>query len=257
MNQSVLDRFRLDGKRALITGASRGIGRAIAIGMAEAGADVVLVSRKEPDLTLVAAEITRRGRRALVVPAHVGKAAAIEGLMQTVTAAWGGIDILVNNAGTNPVMGVLTTVDEPAWDKTFDVNLKGPYLLAKAVAPGMKERQWGRIINISSVGGITPSAALSVYGITKAGLNAMTKVLAAELGSSGITVNAIAPGLIDTRFAAALTGNPAIVQHTIETTAVGRVGQPEDIVGMAVYLASPAASYVSGQVLVIDGGRIG
>jgi dehydrogenase/reductase SDR family member 4 len=252
----VLDGFRLDGKRALVTGASRGIGRAIAIGLAEAGADVVLVSRKQESLQAVVPEIERSGRRALVVAAHVGKSDDIRRLVDTVNAAWGGIDILVNNAGTNPAMGPLTTIDESAWDKTFEVNLRGPYLLAKAIAPGMVERKWGRIINISSVGGINPSPVLSVYGITKAGLNAMTKVLAAELGRSGITVNAIAPGLIETRFSAALTGNEAILSHTLENTAVGRIGQPEEIVGMAFYLASDASAFVTGQILVIDGGRV-
>jgi dehydrogenase/reductase SDR family protein 4 len=251
----ILDRFRLDGRRALVTGASRGIGRAVALGLAEAGADVVLVSRKEADLRAVAPEIERTGRRSMVVPAHVGKASDIQSLVNRVNTTWGGIDILVNNAGTNPAMGPLTTLEEPAWDKTFEVNLKGPYLLAKAVAPGMTQRGWGRIINMSSVGGINPSPVLSVYGITKAGLNAMTKVLAAELGRSGVTVNAIAPGLIDTRFSAALTGDTAILSHTLENTALGRIGQPEDIVGMAVYLASDAAAFVTGQILVIDGGR--
>jgi dehydrogenase/reductase SDR family protein 4 len=252
----ILDRFRLDGKRALVTGASRGIGRAIAIGLAEAGADVILSSRKADALNAVAAEIAHTGRRTLVVPTHVGKAADIRTLADQVNAAWGGIDILVNNAGTNPTMGPLTTVDEAAWDKTFEVNLKGPYLLVQALAAGMRERRWGRIINISSVGGLDPTPLLSVYGITKAGLNAMTKVLAAELGSSGVTVNAIAPGLIDTRFSAALTGNQAIVNHMLQSTALGRIGQPEDVVGMAVYLASEAAAFVTGQILLVDGGRV-
>ncbi len=252
----ILDRFRLDGKRALVTGASRGIGRAIALGLAEAGADVVLASRKEADLQSVAQDVERTGRRAMVVPTHVGKGGDIRALVDRVDTAWGGIDILVNNAGTNPTMGGLTTVEEAAWDKTFEVNLKGPYLLAKAIAPGMQARKWGRIINISSIGGVNPMPALSVYSITKAGVNALTKVLAAELGRSGITVNAIAPGLIDTRFSAALTGNDAILLRTLENTAVGRVGQPEDIVGLAVYLASEAAAFVSGQILLVDGGRM-
>ena len=249
----ILDKFRLGGKKALVTGASRGIGKAIAIAYAEAGADVVLVSRKEDALRETAAEVERAGRKALVIPANCGKAADIAALAERVQE-WGGIDILVNNAATNPVMGVLTTVDESAWDKTMDVNLKGPYLLTKALCGAMKERRWGRIINMSSVGGIRPNAILSVYNITKAGLIAMTKVLAQEFGSYGVTVNAIAPGLIETKFSTALTQNEAILKRSLESCALGRVGAPEEIAGIALYLASEAGSYTTGEVFVVDGG---
>ena len=254
----ILDQFRLDGRKALVTGASRGIGKAIAIAYAEAGADVVLVSRKEAALREVAESVERIGRKALVVAANCGKAEDLAALAQKVLAAWGGVDILVNNAATNPAMGMLTSVEESAWDKTMDVNLKGPYLLTKALAPEMKRKRWGRIINMSSNGGVRPSAALSAYCISKAGLIAMTKVLAEELGPHGITVNAIAPGLIDTYFAAALTQNEAILKRTLESCALGRVGVPEEIAGIALYLASEASAFATGEVFVIDGGvRVG
>ncbi len=250
----ILDKFRLDGKKALVTGASRGIGQAVAVALAQAGADVVVVSRKEAALRDTAAAVEASGRRALVMPAHCGKADEVEALAAQVLSAWGGIDILVNNAATNPVMGPLTTVEEPGWDKTFEVNLKGPYRLVRAFAPGMKERRWGRIINMASVGGIRPNAMLSVYNITKAGLIAMNRVLAEELGPHGITVNAIAPGLIDTYFSAALTQNEAVLGHILETTPLRRVGVPEDIAGIALYLASEASAFATGQVFVVDGG---
>jgi dehydrogenase/reductase SDR family member 4 len=251
----ILDKFRLDGKKALVTGASRGIGRAIAIAYAEAGADVVLVSRNETALRETAEVVAQTGRRALVAPAHCGKAAEIAALADRVRHEWEGIDILVNNAGTNPVMGPLTGIEEAAWDKTFDVNLKGPYLLVKAFAPDMRARRWGRIINMSSNGGVRPAAVLSTYCITKAALIAMTRVLAQELGPDGITVNAIAPGLIETRLASALTSDKRILELSLERTILRRLGQPDDIAGLAVYLASEASSLITGEVIVIDGGQ--
>lgn len=250
----ILDTFRLDGKKALVTGASRGIGKAIAVAYAEAGADVVLVSRKAAVLEETAQEIGRLGRKALVVPANCGKAEEIRALAQRVEAEWGGVDILVNNAGTNPMMGVLTSVEESVWDKTMDVNLKGPYLLAAALCPPMKARGWGRIINMSSVGGLRPNPILSVYNISKAALNAMTRVLSQELGGYGITVNAIAPGLIKTRFSSALTENEVILKRSVEGSALGRIGAPEEIAGIALYLASEASSFTTGEVFVVDGG---
>jgi len=251
----ILDKFRLDSKKALITGASRGIGRAIAVAYAEAGADVVLVSRNEEALRDTAKAVEATGRRALVVPAHCGKAAEIAALADRVRQEWGGIDILVNNAGTNPVMGPLTSVEEPAWDKTFDVNLKGPYLLVKAFAAEMRASGWGRIINMASNGGVRPAAILSTYCITKAGLIAMTRVLAQELGTDGITVNAIAPGLINTRLASALTSDKAILDLALERTILHRLGEPEEVAALALYLASEASSLITGEVFLIDGGQ--
>lgn len=252
----ILDRFRLDGKRALVTGASRGIGQAIAIALAEAGADVVVVSRKEAALRRTAEAVENAGRTALVAVANCGRRDDIAALGERVRVEWGGVDILVNNAATNPVMGPLTTIEEAAWDKTFDVNLKGPYLLVKEFVGGMKTRGWGRVINITSNGAFRPVAALSTYCITKAAMVTMTKVLAQELGRFGINVNAIAPGLVETQMSSALMADRAALERTLETFSLGRVGQPHEIAGIAVYLASEASSFATGETFVVDGGMV-
>jgi NAD(P)-dependent dehydrogenase (short-subunit alcohol dehydrogenase family) len=253
---NVLERFSLSGKRAIVTGASRGIGRAIAIGFAEAGADIALVSRKLESLQAVAKEIEdRTPQRALPIACHMGKAADIERMVEEVLAEWGTIDVLVNNAGTNPVMGPLTEMDEAAWDKIMDVNLKGPYLASIRVARAMSERgEGGKIINISSGASLDPAPMLGAYSVSKAALNHLTRVLAKECGPAKICINAIAPGLIETHFAAALITNPAIHQSVIRQTPLGRHGQPDEIVGAALFLASSASDFMTGQVIVVDGG---
>jgi NAD(P)-dependent dehydrogenase (short-subunit alcohol dehydrogenase family) len=253
---NALERFSLSGKRAIVTGASRGIGRAIALGFADAGADVALVSRKLESLQAVAKEIEERtAQRALPIACHMGRAAEIERMVEQVIAEWGAVDVLVNNAGTNPVMGPLVHMDEPAWDKIMDVNLKGPYLASVRIARAMMERgEGGKIINIASVGGLDPAPMLGAYSVSKAALNHLTRVLAKECGAAKICVNAIAPGLIETHFAAALIANPAIHQSLIRQTALGRHGQPDEIVGAALFLASSASDFMTGQVLVVDGG---
>ncbi len=253
---NALDQFSLTGKRAIVTGGSRGIGRAIALAFADAGADVALVSRKLESLQVVAKEIAdRTPQRALPIACHMGKAAEIDRMVEQVLAEWGSIDILVNNAGTNPVMSPLVDMDEAAWDKIMEVNLKGPYLASARVARAMSERgEGGKIINISSVGGLDPSPMLGAYSISKAALIALTRVLAKECGPARICVNAIAPGLIETHFAAALISNPAIHQTVIRQTPLGRHGQPDEITGAALFLASSASDFMTGQVVVVDGG---
>jgi dehydrogenase/reductase SDR family protein 4 len=253
---TALDRFSLNGKRAIVTGASRGIGRAIALGFAEAGADVALVSRKLESLQAVAKEIDERTpQRALPIACHMGRAADVDRMVEEVLREWGAIDVLVNNAGTNPVMGPLTDMDPAAWDKIMDVNLKGPYLAAVRVARAMMERgEGGKIINISSAASFDPAPMLGAYSISKAALNHLTRVLAKECGHAKICVNAIAPGLIETHFAAALITNPAIHQSVVRQTPLGRHGQPDEIVGAALLLASSASDFMTGQVVVVDGG---
>jgi NAD(P)-dependent dehydrogenase (short-subunit alcohol dehydrogenase family) len=250
------DRFSLHGKRAIVTGASRGIGRAIALGFAEAGADVALVSRKLESLQAVAKEIEdRTPQRALPIACHMGRAADVDRMVGVVQREWAAIDVLVNNAGTNPVMGPLTGMDESAWDKIMDVNLKGPYLASVRVARTMMERgDGGKIINISSAASLDPAPMLGAYSISKAALNHLTRVLAKECGSANVCVNAIAPGLIETHFAAALINNPAIHQSVVRQTPLGRHGQPDEVVGAALFLASAASDFMTGQVLVVDGG---
>jgi NAD(P)-dependent dehydrogenase (short-subunit alcohol dehydrogenase family) len=251
-----LDRFSLGGRRAIVTGASRGIGRAIALGFAEAGADVALVGRKLEPLQTVATEIEERtAQRALPITCHMGKTVDIDAMVDRVLTEWGAVDILVNNAGTNPVMAPLTELPLAAWDKIMEVNLRGPYLASVRVIRAMTERgAGGKVINMASVGGIDPTPLLGAYSISKAALLHLTRLLAKECGAAKICVNAIAPGLIETQFAAALINTPAIHQAVIRQTPLGRHGQADEIVGAAVFLASSASDFMTGQVVVVDGG---
>jgi len=248
-----LGEFSLKGKVALVTGGSRGIGKAIAVGLANAGADVALASRKLPDLEEVAKEIKGAGRKSLVVAAHVGRLDDINNLVTRVRDEFGKVDILVNNAATNPTMDQAIDVDGRAWDSIMNLNMKGLFFLSQAVARLMKEQGGGKIINVASVAGITPDI-LPVYSISKAGVIMATKVMAQQWAQYGIRVNAIAPGLTKTRFSEALWGNQDILQGALLGTPLRRVAEPEEMVGAVVFLASDASSYVTGQVLPVDGG---
>ncbi|MCD6390829.1 MAG: glucose 1-dehydrogenase [Dehalococcoidia bacterium] len=246
--------FSLSGKVALVTGGSRGIGKAIAIGLAKFGADVAVTSRKLPDLEGVAEEIKRLGRRSMAVAAHVGRMDEINNLVPQIKDKLGRIDILVNNAATNPTMDQAMDIEERAWDSIMNLNLKGLFFLSQAVARLMKEQGAGIIINVASVAGITPNI-LPVYSISKAGVIMATKVMAQQWAQYNIRVNAIAPGLTKTRFSEALWSNPAVLQGITEKTPLQRVAEPDEMVGAAIFLASDASSYVTGHVLVVDGGR--
>jgi dehydrogenase/reductase SDR family protein 4 len=256
-SDNVMSRFTLTGKVALVTGGSRGIGRSIALGFAEAGADIVIVSRKLPDLEEVAEEVCRRGRKALPVAANLRQFPEIEVLVRKATEEFGHIDILVNNAATNAAFGSVLDVDEKAWDITLALNLKSYFFLAQSVAKHMSTRGGGNIINVASVDGIRPRLGAGVYSITKAGIIMLTGVLAQELGEYHIRVNALAPGIVKTRFSEALWNNPVIRGVTENGTALGYIGEADDIVGAALYLASEASSYVTGQTIVVDGGFFG
>ena len=246
--------FSLKNKVVLITGASRGIGEAVAMGLAQAGADLAIASRKLPDLERVAAGITKAGRKGLPVATHVGRLEEINNLVKKVVGEFGKIDVLLNNAATNPTMAQALDVDERAWDSIMNLNLKGLFFLSQAVARVMKEKGGGKIINVASIAGLSPDL-LPVYSISKAAVIMATKVMAMQWAQYNIRANCIAPGLTRTRFSEALWNNPDILKHAMALTPMGRVGEPEEMVGAILYLASDASSYVTGQVIAIDGGK--
>lgn len=244
----------LSGQVALVTGGSRGIGRAIALGMARVGAKVIVASRKQAGLDAVAAEIQRAGGTALAIAAHVGDGQAIERLVQRSLDTFGQIDILVNNAATNPHFGPILDATPEQWDKIMQVNLKGVFLLSQQVVPGMKERRRGNIINIASIEALRPSRLIGVYSVSKAALLLLTQAMAQELGPFGIRVNALAPGLIRTDFSSALWQSTTVAEAVTSRTPLGRLGEPADVVGAALFLASDASAYVNGAVITVDGG---
>ncbi len=246
--------FRLQGKVAIVTGASQGIGQAIAVALAQAGARVVVSSRKLASVAAVAQAIEAQGGEAMAIQAHMGYPDQVRALVAQTIEKWGRVDIAVNNAGTNPHYGPLLTADEGQMDKTLDVNLKGYFRLAQEVVPHMRGQGGGKIINIASVAGLRPPNKMGVYGITKAGDLMFTQVLACELGPHNIQVNAIAPGIVKTKFSRALWQDEQLMARYEANVPLRRLGTPEDVAGAALYLASPAADWVTGAILVVDGG---
>ena len=249
-------RANLSGKVALVTGASRGIGRAIAEAFAAHGARVVLASRKQDALDEVAAGIRAAGGEALPVAAHTGDTEAVQALIARATEAYDGIDILVNNAATNPHFGPILTAEESQWDKTFDVNVKGYFRLVQACAEGMRERGGGKVINMASVAGKTPQPGMGIYCVTKAAVLMLTEVLAAELADWNIQVNAIVPGFVKTKFSRAIWDAPDLNEAVLRATPQHRMAAPEDLTGLALFLASSASDFVTGASYVIDGGLL-
>jgi dehydrogenase/reductase SDR family member 4 len=249
-----LERFSLSGRTALVTGGSRGIGRAIALAMAAAGARVAVCSRHLDACELVVAEITSAGREAVAVAGNVGHAEDAPAIVAAVISHFGALDILVNNAATNPQFGALIDAEDSAIDRVFEVNVQGPLRLISASVHAWMGEHGGSIVNIASVGGINPEPLIGAYNASKAALINLTRTLAHELGTSGIRVNAIAPGLVATDFARVLIETPQIHDHIVAQTALKRHAQPDEVAGAAVYLAGEAASFVTGSVLVVDGG---
>ncbi len=249
--------IHLQDKVAIVTGASRGIGEAIARVFAQSGAKVVISSRKAEGIQAAAERILASGDGLEVEPVvcHAGKSDQVEALVTGAVERFGRLDVVVNNAATNPHFGPLVTADHGVFDKTMEVNTRGYFDLALAAA-----RHWvdverpGSIINVASVVALLGSPLQGIYSMSKAAVVSLTKTLAVELGPSTIRVNAIAPGLVETRFAAALVHNPDIVERLNSRTPLGRYAQPEEIAGAALFLASDAASYVTGHTLVVDGG---
>jgi NAD(P)-dependent dehydrogenase (short-subunit alcohol dehydrogenase family) len=241
----------LKDKVIVITGASRGIGEAIARAAVAEGAKVVLASRKQADLDKVAAELGA----AIAVACHTGKPAEVDAMFAKAIETYGHVDGVVNNAATNPYFGPLIDTPDAAIDKTFEVNVRGYLYVARAFVKHARTRGGGgSIVNIASVAGIRAAPMQGIYGATKAAVISMTQTLAFELGSSKIRVNAIAPGLVETKFASALINNPMIRDQVVNRTPLGRHAQPVELAGAVTYLLSDAASFTTGTVIVVDGG---
>lgn len=250
-----LSQFSLEGKVAVVTGGSRGIGRAAALAMADAGASVIVSSRKIDGLEPVAAEISAKGVKGRAIAAHVGKTEDQKALIDQVMSEFGRIDILINNAGTNPYYGKIMEQDETTYDITMNVNLKSVFFLSQMAAKVMKKQNGGSIINTSSIGGLR-AGDLGVYCVSKAAVIMMTQVMAKEWGQYNIRVNAIAPGVIKTRLSEALWKDPKVNAKAVAQIPMLRLGEPEELGGIAVFLASQAGSYITGETIVIDGGRV-
>lgn len=250
--------FDLTDKVAIVTGASRGIGEAIAWAYARAGANLVISSRKLDNITAVADQIDREyPGRVLPLAAHAGSAADSQLLVTKAVERFGRLDIAVNNAATNPHFGPLLTAEPSHWDKIMEVNVKGYFWLCQAAARQMQQQgTGGKLINVASIAGLEPGPMMGIYSISKAAVLMMTKVLAVELGANNIQVNAIAPGFVKTKFSAALWQNPALHQGLVARTPAGRMAEPEEISGIALYLATAASNFTTGAVFTIDGGYI-
>jgi len=249
--------FSLQGKVALVTGGSRGLGKAIALQLADAGADLVVSSRKLPELEKTADEIRSMGRRSLAVSAHNAKMDDLKNLIDRVKAEFGRIDILINNAGVSPVIADVLHMEESAFDLVMNVNLKSYYFLSQAAARIMVEHgNGGTIVNVASVGGFSVMAGFGPYCMSKAAVITMTKVLAAELGSYGIRVNCVAPGIVKTRFSAALWSDQQIMKEAMKKMALKRIALPDELAKTVLYLASDASSFMTGSTLIIDGGAV-
>jgi NAD(P)-dependent dehydrogenase (short-subunit alcohol dehydrogenase family) len=248
------DLFRLDGKTALITGSSKGIGRAIAEAMAAQGAQVVISSRKADACELVAEEIEAGGGRAVAIPCNISHKDQLQELVAATRRAFGRIDILVCNAAVNPYYGPMVDVPDEAYEKTMGANVRSNLWLCNMVIPEMAAHKEGAVVIVSSVAGLKGSDKIGIYALSKAADMQLARNLAVEWGRSNVRVNCLAPSIIKTDMARALWDNPETYKHAVSTYALGRIGEVSEVAGAAVFLASAAGRFITGQTLVIDGG---
>ncbi|MDD1507394.1 SDR family oxidoreductase [Pseudomonas sp. CNPSo 3701] len=246
--------FDVDGKIAFVSGASRGIGEAIAHLLAQQGAEVIVASRKLDDCQTVADAIVAKGGKAVAMACHIGEMEQIQAVFAEIRQRYGRLDILVNNAATNPQFCNVLDTDLGAFQKTVDVNIRGYYFMSIEGGKLMKENGGGSIINVASINGVSPGEFQGIYSVTKAAVISMTKVFAKECAQFGIRCNALLPGLTDTRFASALTKNEAILNFALQRIPLKRVADPSEMAGAVLYLASEASSYTTGVALNVDGG---
>lgn len=255
MNQRIQPLFDLSGKVAIVTGASKGIGEAIARGLAEFGAKVVVSSRKQEAVDAVAAAFQADGLEAIAVACHVAKADQQAHLIDQTIATYGRLDILVNNAATNPYFGPIENGSADLLDKIMEVNVRAPFELAQRALPYLKQGG-GSIVNISSVEGMRPTFGRGFYSASKAALTMMTQNMAKEWGPQGIRANTIAPGLVKTKFSEVLWSNEKILNQFLREVPLQRIAEPEEVAGVAVFLASDAAGYITGSLITVDGGYV-
>jgi NAD(P)-dependent dehydrogenase (short-subunit alcohol dehydrogenase family) len=246
--------FNLSGRVALITGASKGIGEASAYLMAKAGAKIVISSRRQEELDVLAQQFKAEGLDVLAVACNVGKPDDLQNLVDKTIAHYGTIDILVNNAAANPSYGPVENTDVAAFDKIMNINLKAPFELSKLVLPYFKTQKRGAIINISSIGGLTPEPFLGIYSVSKAALISMTQVMAKEWGQHNVRANVVCPGLIQTKFSEALWKDEKMLNRFLSQVPSGRMGTSEEIAALILFLASDASAYCTGSTFVADGG---
>lgn len=252
----ILDRFSLSGRSALVTGGSRGIGRAIALAFAEAGADVAIVSRGGEDLDETSREIDGQHGRGIAISGDVGRQADRERIVAESVEALSNVDILVNNAAAKPSLRPLMECPEEVWDELIEVNVKAYFELTRAVVPRMRERGWGRVINVSSTTGLKARAGMGEYAVSKAAEIMLSRSFAVELGGDGITVNALVPVLTKTEFSQRQWQDPDEVERIVSKQAIPRIGRPDDVTGAALLLASDAGSFITGSTLLVDGGLL-
>lgn len=249
-----INQFDLTGKVAIVTGASKGIGKDMAVALAQQGAHVVVSSRKQEAVDEVAKEIRDQGWLATASACHMGDDADVKKLADNTISALGGVDIVINNAAANPVFGPLEEAGDDAFNKIMDVNVRGPLNLAKYCLESMKSRGGGSVVNISSIEGITPGQGLGLYSVSKSALIQLTKVMAREWGPHNIRANAICPGLIKTKFSEALTSNDKILKMVMMKQALPMLAEPQHLAALALYLSSDASKFITGSVITADGG---